>query len=223
MRSEWLKYEKNAEVLKCLIHKIGHICSQTLFVFFFLNSCFKRLFRSWRNSSAGKRTCVPCRGARFHSHHLHGSSQPCLVPVLADLVPSFAVTRHLYYAHIYIHGGKTTYTHKIKHLKFILKSKKTLFNYNCSILLGLLDQNFQSMGILHYLRTCLQVLRCDPRFSEWKLSGVSSSFFFLKLVLQVIQRLKFTNMRIIRLEVLSMEKMLIQSTAKLYSQSFLST
>jgi hypothetical protein len=65
----------------------------------------------WRDISAVKNTCCPCRGPQFDSQHSDGGSLPSITPVLGCLMLSLGVQRHWTCMHCtYIDAGKVLYT-----------------------------------------------------------------------------------------------------------------
>ena len=75
-----------------------------------------RQHQDWRDSSAVKNTCCPCKRLSFSSQHPHGDSQPSITLVLGDVMLPLTstVTRHIHDVHINMQSN--THTHKIIHL-----------------------------------------------------------------------------------------------------------
>ena len=80
------------------------------------NPC-KRPGMCWRVDSVVKNTCCSSRGPKFNSEHLCGHSQPLIIPVPKNLMPSSDFCGHQTYTW-YTDHASWTYTIKLKILFF---------------------------------------------------------------------------------------------------------
>ena len=80
------------------------------------NPC-KKSSMCWRVDSVVKNTCCSSRGPRFNSEHLCGHSQPLIIPVPKNLIPSSDFCGHQTYTW-YTDHASWTYTIKLKILFF---------------------------------------------------------------------------------------------------------